>query len=124
MKKRLNKVIIRDLLFVSLIVGYYFLSKYTGFGIPCIFKTITGYDCPGCGVTRMIFALIRLDFQSAFNFNPLVFIYFPFIIFYFLYEDYLYIYERKDKVLSKIPNYVWTILIIITITFGIVRNIY
>ena len=32
-------------------------------------------------------------------------------------------FNKKDKVISKIPNYVWIILIIITILFGIIRNI-
>ena len=123
MKKRLNKIIIRDLIIILLIIGYYFLNKYTEFSVPCIFKKITGYDCPGCGVTRMVFAIIRLDFKKAFYYNPLVFIYLPFIIFFFGYNDYLYIYNKKDKVISKIPNYVWIILIIITILFGIIRNI-
>ncbi len=124
MKKRLNKIIIRDLLIILFAISYYFLNKYTGFSIPCLFKELTGYDCPGCGITRMIFALMRLDIKSAFNFNPLVFIYAPFIAMYFIYNDYLYIYDKKDKYISRIPQYIWIILIIITIAFGIIRNIY
>ncbi len=33
-------------------VGYLYL--WTGFAIPCFFKTITGIPCPACGTTRFI----------------------------------------------------------------------
>ena len=70
-----------------------------------------------------MFAILNLDFHEAFINNPLVFIYLPFIGMYFLYLDYLYIYDKKDNIINKIPNYVWIILIIITIIYGILRNI-
>lgn len=124
MKKRLMKVIIRDVLLLLILIGYYFFNKYTGIYIPCIFREITGYKCPGCGITHLIFALLKLDFREAFISNPLVFIYLPFIIMYFAYFDYLYIYDKEDKIIKKIPNYVWIILIIITLLYGILRNVY
>lgn len=124
MKKRLIKVIIRDVLLLLILIGYYFLNKKTGFYIPCIFHEITGYKCPGCGITHLVFALLKLNIHEAFISNPLVFIYMPFIIFYFVYLDYLYIYDKKDKILNKIPNYIWIILIIITLIYGIIRNVY
>ena len=124
MKKRLIKVIIRDVLLLLILIGYYFLNKKTEFYIPCIFHEITGYKCPGCGITHLVFALLKLNIHEAFISNPLVFIYMPFIIFYFVYLDYLYIYDKKDKILNKIPNYIWIILIIITLIYGIIRNVY
>ena len=124
MKKKLMKVIIRDVLLLLILIGYYFFNKYTGIYIPCIFREITGYKCPGCGITHLIFALLKLDFREAFISNPLVFIYLPFIIMYFAYFDYLYIYDKEDKIIKKIPNYVWIILIIITLLYGILRNVY
>ena len=123
MKKRLIKVIIRDVLLLLILIGYYFINKKTNFYIPCIFHEITGYKCPGCGITHLVFALLHFDFREAFISNPLVFIYMPFIIFYFAYYDYLYIFEKKDKIIKKIPNWIWIILIIITSAYGVVRNI-
>lgn len=43
----------------------------------CLFHITTGYDCPGCGMTRGFFALLHLDILSAFRYNsfsPVVFI--------------------------------------------------
>ena len=123
MKNRLIKVIIRDVLLLLILVGYYFFNKYTGKYIPCIIHEITGYKCPGCGITHLVFSLLHLDFHKAFISNPLVFIYMPFIIVYFVYLDYLYIYDKKDKILKRIPNIIWIILIIITLAYGVIRNI-
>ena len=122
MKKRIQKIIIRDILLLILLVGYYFFNKYTGIYIPCIIHEITGYKCPGCGITHLVFALLHLDFHEAFISNPLVFIYMPFMIVYFIYYDYLYIYQKKDKIICKIPNWVWVILIVITLAYGVLRN--
>jgi len=123
MKNRLNKVIKKYIILVIILISYFFINKYTGFGIPCPFHSITGLECPGCGITRCLFAIIQFKFKEAFYYNPLVFIYLPFIVAFFIYEDYLFIYNKKDKILVKIPIIFQYILLIITIGFGIIRNI-
>ena len=123
MKKRLQQVILRYIILIIIFISYYLLHKYTGFGIPCLFNLITGWECPGCGITRCLFSLVQLHFKEAFYYNPLVFIYLPFIIAYFIYKDYLYIYNKKDKILVKIPSIFGYILIVITLVYGVLRNI-
>jgi hypothetical protein len=123
MKKRIFKTIFFLIIGILLLFGYYFLNKKTGFSVPCMIHEITGYYCPGCGITRMFFALIKFNFAEAFRYNQLVFILTPFLVFYFFYHIYLYIFEKKDKILVKIPNYVYIILLIIVIAWGIVRNL-
>ena len=123
MKQRLRRVLLTYLGLIIIFIAYYFINKTTGFYIPCIFHEITGLDCPGCGITRCLFHLINLRIADAFKANPLVFIYLPFIVAYFIYQSYLYVYQKKDKILVKIPNYVMYILLVITIIYGIVRNI-
>ena len=49
---------------------YSVLARY-GFGIPCLFRKLTGLQCPGCGNTRAALALLRLDAAAAFGYNPL-----------------------------------------------------
>ena len=123
MKTRLKKILLIYLILLVIFIAYYILNKKTGFYIPCIFHELTGLDCPGCGITRCLFYLINFRIKDAFFVNPLVFIYLPFIITYFLYKSYLYIYDNKDRILVKIPNYVMYIILVITIIYGIVRNI-
>lgn len=37
----------------------------------CMFRTLTGYYCIGCGMTRMLHALAHFDLPRAFAMNPL-----------------------------------------------------
>ncbi|MBB6365418.1 hypothetical protein FHR56_000531 [Xanthomonas sacchari] len=37
---------------------------------PCMFHALTGYYCPGCGMTRALHALVHLDPVGAFAMNP------------------------------------------------------
>ena len=58
--------------------GLYTLELFTlGYGIPCYFREVTGYMCPGCGTSTMMLAFMRLDFASAFVANPVAFFAFP-----------------------------------------------
>ena len=123
MKQRLKRILLIYLGLLLIFIAYYIIHNKTGFYIPCIFHELTGLDCPGCGITRCLFYLVNLKIGDAFRVNPLVFIYLPFIIAYYLYQSYLYIYNKKDKILIKIPNYVTYIILVITIIYGIVRNI-
>lgn len=121
MKKRLLKVLIINTLIILLLISYYYLNKYFHIGIPCLFYKITSFKCPGCGITRMLFSILKLDFKSAFFYNPVVFILLPFIIFYIIYQEYIYITKQNNKL--KIPNFIYYLIIFVLIIFGILRNI-
>lgn len=41
------------------------------FKINCIFKKIFSISCPGCGLTRSIFALLNFDIKSSLYYNIL-----------------------------------------------------
>lgn len=85
-------------------------------GIPCILYKFTGLYCPTCGITRAIKALIHLDIYKAFRYNMLIVILIPFIGIYL-------IYKLVYKGTWKVPNYIWGLLILVAILFGILRNI-
>ena len=123
MKKRILEVISILISTILILIGYYFLNKNYHYRIPCIFHEITGLYCPGCGTTRLIFALLEGHIKEAFNYNRLVFILLPFIISYYIYYSYLYIFNKKDNIIYKIKKIYIYILLSITILFGILRNI-
>ncbi len=82
----------------------------------CPIKTITGLDCPGCGITRMFVALFHGNIYQAFRYNPLVFIELP-IIFILLV---LYKFKKEYR---KVINIIFIVLLIVTIVYGVLRNI-
>lgn len=43
---------------------------FTVLGIGCPIKFITGISCMGCGMTRAWWAVLHLDFKSAFYYHP------------------------------------------------------
>lgn len=38
---------------------------------PCLFHSLTGYQCPGCGSTRAARLLLQGEFHEAFRMNAL-----------------------------------------------------
>jgi hypothetical protein len=46
----------------------------------CIYKNITGHNCPGCGTTRAIAAILQGKFAQAFSYNKLIIITFPLLL--------------------------------------------
>lgn len=120
MKYIQKKKIISILILFLVLIIYHLLSHLFNFGIPCIFYKITGLYCPGCGVTRMLFSLINLDFYQAFRYNPLVFI---LLILYIIYLIIKIIVKLLFKKNLKIPQVILNIIIILLILYGILRNI-
>ncbi|DAB15882.1 TPA: hypothetical protein CPU00_04435 [Candidatus Gastranaerophilales bacterium HUM_18] len=52
----------------------------------CLWKNLSGYNCPGCGITRAFHSLCILDFKSAYNYNPSIFIVAPLLLYIWLKE--------------------------------------
>jgi hypothetical protein len=40
-----------------------------GIGLPCVFKLVTGYNCPACGMTRSYAYMSHLNIVAAWNMN-------------------------------------------------------
>jgi Protein of unknown function (DUF2752) len=47
--------------------------------LGCLFRELTGWHCPGCGMTRAVQAVIQGEMAKAFRFNPLGMILLPLI---------------------------------------------
>ena len=118
MKKK-NKIIFISTLFISFL-GYYFLNSKYHIAIPCIFHDVTGFYCPGCGITRMLFSLIQLDIYQAFRYNPFVFC---LCILFILYKVIYWLVNKIWSYKIKINSKIYIVLLLLTIGFGFLRNI-
>jgi hypothetical protein len=88
---------------------------------PDLLKTATGIDCPGCGGTRGLHALLHGDFATAADRNPLVFVVVPLVL-------YLAVGVALDQFGIKLPAPKanrWTAFAVVAflLVFTIVRNI-
>lgn len=86
---------------MSIIATYYTISIVLKLGfnidvlIPCLWKTLFSFECPGCGLTTAFIEIITLDLLGAYNANPLIFIVLPLGVF-FVCNDFLK-FRRKSK---------------------------
>lgn len=103
-------------------VSYGIFVEKTGIGIPCPFRLITGWKCPGCGVTHMCVALLRLDFKAAFAANPIILMLSPVLALIFLPYFVRYV-KTGTQELGYLQNIAIWVCIVILILFGILRNL-
>ncbi|MDE5438231.1 DUF2752 domain-containing protein [Elizabethkingia meningoseptica] len=104
-------------------IFYRFNPETSGFFLPCPFKLLTGYDCPGCGSQRAVHALLHGDIQQALRYNPLFVIAIPYVVTGFIFN--------REHVKEKYPKLRKTlfgqtsiyIILLIILVFGIVRNL-
>lgn len=108
------------------LVVYYLIILFTGYGIPCPFRKLTHLYCPGCGVSHMLMAMMKLNINQAISANAFMFFSFPVLIYlavkawllWVLEEPYSnrFIMKRTDKILMY--TYIAGI-----IAFNVYRNI-
>jgi len=89
----LKKYIVAHLL-MSVAILYFLISIFLKLIfsidvlIPCLWKTIFHFECPGCGLTTAFIDIVIFDFKGAYNSNPLIFIVLPIVI-YFVIKDFM-----------------------------------
>lgn len=112
LNKRKNIVLL--LIIIVLLVFIYFADSTKGPILPCYINKLTGLYCPGCGMTRALHSILRLEFYQALRYNGLSFI-MPLL--YIIY----YIFMRKE--FESISKNILIFMIIIALVYGILRNI-
>ena len=102
-------------------LAYALFVGLTGWGIPCIFHLLTGLQCPGCGVTRMCLALLRLDFYAAARYNLLVLVLLPVALVLYGYKAALYIRTGESK-MGASEKVFYCVAFMLCIVFTLLRN--
>lgn len=123
MKKRALRLAVIYLAVVAGGVLYGLFVSYTGWGIPCIINFTTGFNCPGCGITRFFANFLRGDFHAAIMSNmlaPLLCAYFAAVL-----GECSYRYIKSGSYstgkASKIASF---IIVLPVIIWTVIRNIY
>lgn len=55
----------------------------------CPVALLTGYPCPGCGMTRAFMLFLTLHWGEAFSMHPMIFLWIPYLLYLFWYRYYL-----------------------------------
>lgn len=85
------------------------VALFYKFGISCVFQSIFGVCCPGCGMTRALLAALRLDLSVAFSYHPM-FWSVPLLFLYFWLDDGIF------------PKKIWNALLLCGIGAGFLVN--
>ena len=120
-KQRLHRLTVWGGVLLLLLVGYGFYYNRIGDGIPCPIYQATGLRCAGCGLTRALAAVLRLDLVASFSYNPV----WPLYVGYFAWIGVAggLAYVRRGEEFH-LPGKTWIhIGILLAVTaFGVLRN--
>ena len=87
----------------------------------CVFRSLTGLECPGCGFQRALHAALNGDIAGAWVYNPFLFFIVPVGILYICVE----LFASKDSRVRRrlvSPRAIMAILSV-TIIWWVVRNL-
>lgn len=119
-KNRIINIVI--LLIITILFIVLFVLRIE---VPCMFKSILGISCPGCGMTRAIGEIFKLNLLEAIKYNIFSVFMFVFILLscVFILID---IFKNSNKYLTfvnKTLNKYWYIFILILVVMFIINNI-
>ena len=89
-------------------IFYLFLGMM---GITCPIKYVTGISCAGCGMSRAMLSLLRLDVNAAFHYHPLFALPFVAAILFFL----------RDRIPRKVLRAIFIVMVAVFIAVWLIR---
>ncbi len=64
---------IKNIIPVGIVLLVFLTFLYIVFGSNCIFMCVTGFPCPGCGLTRAGINFLMLQWGNSLYYNPFIF---------------------------------------------------
>ena len=119
--RRITLLSIWGLLLLGALYVFAFEPGKTGIFPPCVFRQLTGLQCPGCGSTRALHQLLHGHFVAAFTLNPLFVIAIPLLLYVLLKYTTLSFRGITPKPNALPARYIYLIFVVI-VSFWILRN--
>lgn len=120
-RKRVYKLIAILGAIATVLLVYAIIVRFTGYGIPCIFKRRLGLECSACGLSRAAASLLALDLTSAFTYNAIWPLYLAYGLWVAISASFKYL--RSGEELS-LPRPMWLNFVVfgVMLAYGVVRN--
>jgi len=98
---------------------YLYFHNPHSYPLPCVFYSLTGFYCPGCGAGRASYSLLHGRFLDAFCYNPVMTV----LALYVAARAIDWAITGGDHIDQKISVKFVAGILIFVLLFGIVRNI-
>lgn len=121
-KLKTRHIVMVTLPVAIIVLCVYFYFDPAQYPFPkCVFLSLTGWECPGCGIQRAVHALLHGNISLAWHYNPFIFVVMPILIVFYTVE----ILREKYPRFYIIVNSRVVILVcgLIIIAWWIIRNI-
>lgn len=122
MEARRKKLLMKSAAILCVGCAYAVFCSLTHWGIPCPFHLVTGLNCPGCGVSRMLLSLLRLDLRAAFGYNAALLCLLPVFLLLFLAHARRYVRDGSYS-LGRFGRGTELVLAFALVLWGLVRNL-
>lgn len=102
---RMLKADLWSIRYVILVLAAYFFLAWKVRYSSCPFVMVTGFPCPGCGLSRAGFSLLRGEFLRAWAFHPFIY---GIVLLVIVFLVRRYIFHKEVKSLQK-----WLVVLIV-----------
>lgn len=119
------KILVFSILALALLLIYGWFDPSSSHFFPkCPFKSLTHFDCPGCGSQRAVHALLNFEFREAFRQNALLVMALPYLTSGVVFNLIKKPSENMMRWRSRLFGHHATLIVLgIVIAFAILRNV-
>ena len=110
-------------IFAVLALLYVFNPTHAGLAPKCMFKLLTGYSCPGCGIQRATHAFLHGHWAEAWAYNRFLALSLPYMAS-LIVTEYFTQGERRQRWRNVVesPQALWA-YVVLSLVWGVVRNV-
>jgi len=121
MYRRSTVIAIWSVLLAGAAYLFVFEPGKTGLFPVCLFRFLTGYQCPGCGSTRALHQLLHGHVIAAFELNPFFLVAIPFLMYALIRYSVIVMHGGVPTHNRLPPRYIYAVFFIV-LSFWIFRN--
>ncbi len=116
------KIWIFVVLMVVVAFFYFSINPATSRFVPrCVFFTLTGFKCPGCGCQRAVHSLLHGDVTAALHYNAFFLAAVPVIVLYLLNDYTKLIPSRVGEIITH--HYTIAAIAVVVVLWWVLRNV-
>ena len=121
MYRRSTVIAIWSLILTGAAYLFVFEPGKTGIFPSCLFRSLTGFQCPGCGSTRAMHQLLHGHVVAAFELNPFFLLAIPFLLYALIRYSVVVMRGGVPRQNTLPPPYIYALFVIV-LSFWIFRN--